>query len=402
MVITFFATIFAQGQTIELSGGPGNYNISQNTNQLIIKSYEIRKDLIDQRANIVAGFRSLVSEDAGGKARVQGVVFDDQQRLILTISATEDMHKSVAQLIPRINEGKFRFSNCPITKIYRCKFQSAEFIANLARSQVSSIGGVTFDASTNIITIDDDPTFLPVVMAKVEAYDTPLPQLSVEVEVVEIKKGVGSNLGVYWKAYQDFLPDTVNVNAYADRSAPVGGLDNPLQVNKFDVAVKNINPAALGEFINYLENRGVAKSHNKVNLNVMNGKTATLRAGSEVPYQAMEAGKTINSIALDGVEISLKAVLAEQSSTLSISAIASSITGFGQNGMPVLSKSNTDTAITINNERNFVISGLERTRSTSARQGIPGLKDVPILKYLFSREIKSTEEWEVKIIMTIK
>jgi type II secretory pathway component GspD/PulD (secretin) len=49
-----------------------------------------------------------------------------------------------------------------------------------------------------------------------------------------------------------------------------------------------------------------------------------------------------------------------------------------------------------------VLGGLKRENKVSARSGIPGLKSVPYLKYLFSRSVESTQTSHIVITIELE
>ncbi|WP_461208244.1 type IV pilus secretin PilQ [Desulfocurvus sp. DL9XJH121] len=69
-------------------------------------------------------------------------------------------------------------------------------------------------------------------------------------------------------------------------------------------------------------------------------------------------------------------------------------------GNPVIIKKATKTSLIARNNETVVISGLTRSKSGSGTSGVPGLKDVPGLGWLFKSDSKSDEKEEVLIFIT--
>jgi hypothetical protein len=69
-------------------------------------------------------------------------------------------------------------------------------------------------------------------------------------------------------------------------------------------------------------------------------------------------------------------------------------------GNPYIIKKQTDTTLMVRDGETIVISGLTRRRSSGGDSGIPWLKDVPGLGYLFKGENKSEKMEEVLIFIT--
>jgi type IV pilus assembly protein PilQ len=69
-------------------------------------------------------------------------------------------------------------------------------------------------------------------------------------------------------------------------------------------------------------------------------------------------------------------------------------------GNPYILKKETQTNLIVANGETIVISGLSKQRNADTDTGIPALKDVPVLGWLFKSEGKSDQMQEVLIFIT--
>ena len=69
-------------------------------------------------------------------------------------------------------------------------------------------------------------------------------------------------------------------------------------------------------------------------------------------------------------------------------------------GNPYIIKKQTDTTLIVMDGETIVISGLSKKRTSGGESGIPWLKDVPVLGYLFKGESKAEAMEEVLIFIT--
>ncbi len=69
-------------------------------------------------------------------------------------------------------------------------------------------------------------------------------------------------------------------------------------------------------------------------------------------------------------------------------------------GNPYIIKKQTDTTLIVRDGETIVISGLTKQKSTNITDGVPGLKDIPVLGWLFKGEGKSDGMQEVLIFIT--
>ena len=71
-------------------------------------------------------------------------------------------------------------------------------------------------------------------------------------------------------------------------------------------------------------------------------------------------------------------------------------------GNPFIIKKQTETSLIVLDGETIVISGLTKQRNQKGTSGVPGLKDVPFLGWLFKSEDKSENMEEVLIFITPK
>jgi type IV pilus assembly protein PilQ len=69
-------------------------------------------------------------------------------------------------------------------------------------------------------------------------------------------------------------------------------------------------------------------------------------------------------------------------------------------GNPYIIKKQTETNLIVQDGETIVISGLSKQKQQDGTSGIPGLKDIPVLGWLFKGESKSETMEEVLIFIT--
>ncbi len=69
-------------------------------------------------------------------------------------------------------------------------------------------------------------------------------------------------------------------------------------------------------------------------------------------------------------------------------------------GNPYIYKKQTDTTLIVKDGETIVISGLTKKKSQDANRGIPGLKNIPVLGWLFKGEDTTEAMEEVLIFIT--
>jgi general secretion pathway protein D len=110
--------------------------------------------------------------------------------------------------------------------------------------------------------------------------------------------------------------------------------------------------------------------------------------------------KTFTTPSSYGFSIRVTPSVCQKNTTLAITMLNDSLLGFNSDGSPRISKNNTvQTEIMISNKSNrFVVGGLEKKMRVSGVSGIPFLKDIPFLGWIFSTETESTKRTQLVLV----
>lgn len=112
-----------------------------------------------------------------------------------------------------------------------------------------------------------------------------------------------------------------------------------------------------------------------------------------------------NAAATDyGFSMSVTPDVNENSTILKLNLTNDSLIGWKSDGSPRISRdTNIDTKVVINNTiEKFVIGGMEKRSVVATVTGIPFLKDIPFLGYLFSSETPSTKRSRLVLVIECK
>ena len=86
--------------------------------------------------------------------------------------------------------------------------------------------------------------------------------------------------------------------------------------------------------------------------------------------------------------------------TAAINISAMTLVGYDALDQPIVEASDFGTVVTLQDDQTIHVGTVESKQSVKYRRGIPGLRDLPGLKYLFSVEGSRTVESEMYIIVT--
>lgn len=271
---------------------------------------------------------------------------------------------------------------------------------------------VQADLRTNSIVVEAIPQELEKIKTLIQKIDLATPQVRIESRVVEIIESKENFLGINWGGPFNYdqkrglgFGNLVFPNHFiSDFSVDTGALTSSPNNGRFNIHIGSLNDITsldlslrMGEITN--------QSRNLQNNNVLvvDGETARLEAGTEDYFQIptgdgqteltsvnyLLALEVTPHITADGsVQMDLK--IENSSPTDPSSSSAASSKSLRTLTTSMLKKTG-ETA---------VIGGLYTTSLVTTHQGLPFLKDIPILGYFFSSKAKTEQKRELIILVT--
>ncbi len=302
-------------------------------------------------------------------------------------------------------------------------------------------GKAVVDERTNMVTVTDYPETIERIKQYKEMVDKPTPQVLIEARIVKASKNFARELGVQWGTqFAEF--DRKNEWAWGISSATsTTGTTPPTSPSAwksgafsagtghdfFPLSGWMVNlPATIlpgppgiglqigrlaGDLINLdlrlsaAEREGLTKIVSRPKVMTLDNVEATIKQGREIPFTQVNPEGNVSVVYK---EASLKTTVTPQISPdgrvrlkLDVTddfpdrANANPITG-----NPEIVKRQGTTEVLVRDGETVVIGGvLEETRATS-EDGVPWLKDVPGLSWLFERKQRRMDQTELLIFVT--
>ncbi len=350
--------------------------------------------------------------------------------------------ESIDKLVERLDQPGLTASSGRPKFIYFPKINSAATLKKMVSEVGASAIDVEFDNGVDKLIVDGGLNALFVaapfwswkhISNMLAQYDRPIPEIRFRYKVVEIFAENDDKLGLDFQSWKN--------NDGADFFS-VGGRFRNNWASTFGAGVNNsgsskteffnFNPKWNSKYIDFLTSRGKARVLTSGVLNAKNRTTTSINVGSGLFYddvsQKIEPGNTgslpepfagkpdvpeagkleiqkgqqqITKVA-EGFRFSLdlvEPVVTASSTTLRLHAESVSLIGWDSKGEPRLNKSEIETEVQIGNSgKNFVIGGLKKFDVVRGVAGLPLLKDLPLLGWLFSTESESTKKSQIVIL----
>jgi type IV pilus assembly protein PilQ len=275
-------------------------------------------------------------------------------------------------------------------------------------------GSVVFDERTSSLIVTDTDQVLKKVQRLVAELDVAPAQVLIEGKIVEAVEAFRSTLGINWSSS--------GANVEISGSGGVGG--NPVNLNT-GLNFSNLPPAATGNFLQTLEvgtlevlgdlsaRLLLAESDQLVNvissprIVTMNKTEAAISQNSEVVSISTVAqqGVITRQVVRDNAEIGLTVtpqITSEGSVIMDINvtrAFPGSVVDVETQARAINSRS-AQTRILVKNGQTAVIGGLYNSTETQTEDGTPGLKNIPVLGWLFKSQSKDRSKNELIFFLT--
>jgi pilus assembly protein CpaC len=244
-------------------------------------------------------------------------------------------------------------------------------------------------------------------------------QVMLRVRVAEVSRQVVKQLGVSTALLSNTTP-TAGISALG---AAAASPPNPAVPGvTFDTGRLLASPTAFATFLGdvtiggigrlsatleALEQTGLVKTLAEPNLTAISGETASFLAGGEFPVPVPQDANTITiqykqfgvRVNFTPVVISPGVISLRVATEVSALSDAGAVT-LGNFRISALTVRRADTTVELPSGGSLVIAGLLQNNMTTNFEGIPGLKDVPILGQLFRSTKFQRDETELVVTVT--
>ena len=239
-------------------------------------------------------------------------------------------------------------------------------------------------------------------------------QVNLEVQIAEVQRTVTEQLGINWQTMSthgdglfgfrvgrplsEAVENDIGIASAAGRALSLfGSYHSPS------------SSASVRGLIDALATAGLATVLARPNVTAVSGETASFFSGGEYPLPSgIESGQVTFSykkygvlldfvptvIDNDRISLTVRPEVSQRVSTDSLRIFDAEI--------PVIDVRRAETTIEVGNGESIVIAGLYRNQSDTNETGVPGLKDVPALGFLFGGRTVRSNSTELIVVVTAR
>lgn len=231
-------------------------------------------------------------------------------------------------------------------------------------------------------------------------------QVTLEVRIVEMDRSVTRGLGINWSALGSLgqIGKLPALNATLNGGSNVACAAGPL----LSVACLGLN---IGAAINALANDGLARVLAEPNLTVTSGEPASFLAGGEFPIPVgQQNGQITIEFKSYGVQLafvptvldngSIRLNVRPEVSQLSQQGAVQLTAGNSSIQVPALTVRRAETTVDLGSGQTLAMAGLLQDSITRSGNGIPALRQLPVLGQLFTSDNFQQNKTELVILIT--
>ena len=277
-------------------------------------------------------------------------------------------------------------------EVIKVKNVTAQDMDKAISSLLSARGKATVVEHTNSLIIYDTDENIRSIKKTIRELDVETDQISISCKIIQTSSSKVNNLGIQW--------------GYFDRARGVNVSAEHLPGTIVSGALESVTYGILSQdkfsfTLEYLFQDSKTEIVAQPQITTLDNKEAKIFTGSEVPitYQD-EASNTLVKMIEAGTELIVTPhITGDKRIMLNLSPKKSSYTMSGSNE-PVVTTQSAQTNVVVSDGETIVIAGLTSTEKVHTDEGVPFLKDIPIIGYLFKRSSKSLDKSDLMVFVT--
>jgi type IV pilus assembly protein PilQ len=295
----------------------------------------------------------------------------------------------------------------PMTFTRALSYARAKDIAPIVKRMMSKRGDVATDERTNTLIISDVSAKRDPINRLIDSLDEQTPQVSIEARIVETDRQFERDLGISWGMNARWdpalgtqtglqFPHTADISY--DVNVPPPASANTLGVNFGNV----LNSFNLNMQLDAFELSGDVKILSAPKVVTQNNQTAVIEQGTQIPI----VNTTATEINVEFVSASLRLEVTPQITKEGTVSMLVKVENNSPNfvnrvgDVPPINTQRAQTQIMVGDGGTAVIGGIFKINDAVTETGVPGLRKIPGLGWLFKSKTINRENAELLIFIT--
>ena len=312
---------------------------------------------------------------------------------ILVVQSREQIFNE--RLALKLKEKKVEKEESLVTKIFPISFASPSELQNTVKNYLTERGKISTNKRTSSLIVRDTQKTMEKVLKIIDVLDTQTPQVLIESKIVEISESYSKEIGIGTGGLE-FGYDPIN--APAQSASPGFSFSTaPISTKSKARSLFALNLSQLGKLNNLNFTLQLLETESKAKIvasprvitqnNVQASISSTNKQSSLVSDGVDSSGKPVSKVVDTQGKLSLQVtpqVTNDGSISLKISLQKDEIIApSNPSSLPSTQSRQLSTEVLVDNGSTVVLGGIYRQSESNAISGVPLLKDVPIIGWLF-------------------
>jgi type IV pilus assembly protein PilQ len=305
-----------------------------------------------------------------------------------------------------------------VTEVYEINYAGVEEIKKAIQdAKILTVRGfISVDERTSSVIIKDVEQRHDEYDNLIKALDIPIPQVSINAKIVEIRSELQQQLGIQWGMFWEPADSRMTIGGDSALSGDTTGFnsDNPLMVNLpaivgqgkgGNLGIGYINASGLFSLdlqISALESTGKARVISNPKITTSDNEEAKIMQGEKIPYQTVSSEGTQTEFMDAFLELTVTPHITPEGTVVMKLEMTKNEADFTRQvlGVPTIAIKEIKTQVLINNNDTLVIGGIFTTENTKNLEAVPGFSEIPLLGRLFKKKIDLEDKNELLIFIT--
>jgi type II secretory pathway component GspD/PulD (secretin) len=280
------------------------------------------------------------------------------------------------------------------TEIISVKNGTASELVKPLKASLSERGSIDVDQRTNSLIVKDIPENIARAKEMVKALDKETNQIKISAQLLEVETEALHQLGVDWSIIPNLKGNNqMTIGQKGDKLID----DDKIGNFTYSTVQSNFN---LDATISAMVQTNKAKIVAHPEITTVDNKEAFIQMGQKVPIKQFDAsGNTVITFVEVGTILKVVPHITSEGRILMKLSPERSSYQFDPNGV-IINTNNAETNVVVDDGQTAVIGGLTTQEETKLQKGIPVLKNIPILGYLFGYTKKQIINHDLVIFVT--
>ena len=358
------------------------------------------------------------------------VVADERTNSIIVTTTSQQMG-SISKLVTQLDRDVAEYEETTrvfplenaeadnLAQVLNSLFQTTTFEQQRGWTSVSTRGGVMGTAAETIETargltgnvkvVAEDTTNSLIITTYfrnfqkleqiIKQLDVMLPQVLIEVKIVEVTLDDNTKFGVEWMWEQE---TAVGEKSYTQSGTTAFGLADEIFGLKYGILGEKLEGMLMA-----LEKNTKVNILSTPRIMTLDNRQAIINIGQEVPYlestQETATGGVLTSYNFKDVGVILTVtprINKSETVTLDVNQQINSLIEFTLFNAPVIAKREATASVTVKDSQTMIIGGIIEDNKTETINKVPILGSIPFIGKLFQRQETKNEKTELMVFIT--